>query len=162
MPKDEFGLFPKQRAFADYFIECGNATEAARKAGYKDAKTSGCKNTALYAVKQYIDARMKPTEEKRVADADEVLRYLSAVMRGEVKDQFGLEASLQERTNAAKELLKRYAVADQRQQGTMAKLDAILLEFTTAIQAPASGPVSAPIDVTEAPIEAPIEATEGG
>lgn len=28
-------LTPKQKAFADYYIECGNATEAARKAGYQ-------------------------------------------------------------------------------------------------------------------------------
>ena len=28
-------LTPKQKAFADYYIETGNATEAARKAGYK-------------------------------------------------------------------------------------------------------------------------------
>ena len=139
--KDEYGLFPKQRAFADYYIQCGNATEAARKAGYKQPKTSGCKNIALYAIKQYIDQRMQPTVEKRIASADEVLQFLTDVMMGRVKDQFGLDASLQDRTNAAKELMKRYAVADQRQQGTMAKLDAILLEFTTALQAP-SAPAS--------------------
>ncbi|RQN13726.1 terminase small subunit, partial [Clostridium perfringens] len=28
-------LTPKQKAFAEYYIETGNATEAARKAGYK-------------------------------------------------------------------------------------------------------------------------------
>ena len=31
-------LTPKQKAFADYYIECGNATEAYRKAGYKNYK----------------------------------------------------------------------------------------------------------------------------
>jgi phage terminase small subunit len=98
-------------------------------------------NTQIPAIKQYIDMRMQPTAEKRIASADEVLQFLTDVMMGRVKDQFGLDASLQDRTNAAKELMKRYAVADQRQQGTMAKLDAILLEFTTALQAP-SAPAS--------------------
>ena len=29
-------LTPKQRAFVDYYIQCGNATEAAKKAGYNE------------------------------------------------------------------------------------------------------------------------------
>lgn len=138
---DEYGLSPKQKAWCDYYLECGNGIEAAKKAGYKSPKNSAEDNRNKPACIQYIDARMKPTEEKRIASADEVLQFLTDVMMGRVKDQFGLDASLQDRTNAAKELMKRYAVADQRQQGTMAKLDAILLEFTTALQAP-SAPAS--------------------
>lgn len=143
MALDQYGLTPKQRAWADYYIECGNATEAAIKAGYSKnmASSIGHENTNKPKLKQYIDQRMQPTVEKRIASADEVLQFLTDVMMGRVKDQFGLDASLQDRTNAAKELMKRYAVADQRQQGTMQKLDAILLEFTTALQAP-SAPAS--------------------
>ena len=39
-------LTPKQRAFADFYIELGNATEAARRAGYsaKTAKSIGAEN----------------------------------------------------------------------------------------------------------------------
>lgn len=44
-----------------------------------------------------------------MADADEVLRFYSAVMRGEVKDQFGLDASLTDRLKAGDALMKRYA-----------------------------------------------------
>ena len=77
---------------------------------------------------------MKPTEEKRIATADEVLQFLTDVMQGRVKDQFGLDASLQDRTNAAKELMKRYAVADQRQQGTLQRLDGLLMTFKAAIE----------------------------
>jgi phage terminase small subunit len=137
--RDEYGLTPKQRIWADTFIETGNAMEADRRAGYKQRMDR--QNTQIPAIKQYIDMRMQPTAEKRIASADEVLQFLTDVMMGRVKDQFGLDASLQDRTNAAKELMKRYAVADQRQQGTMQKLDAILLEFTTALQAP-SAPAS--------------------
>ena len=146
--RDEYGLTPKQRIWADTFIETGNGLEADRRAGYKQRMSDT--NGQIPAIKQYIDMRMQPTAEKRIASADEVLQFLTDVMMGRVKDQFGLDASLQDRTNAAKELMKRYAVADQRQQGTMAKLDAILLEFTTALQAPSAPASSA--DTIEATV----------
>ena len=96
-------LTPKQKAFADYFIETGNQTEAARRAGYK-----GNQNLEKLSVKQYIDERMKKIESKRIASGDEVLQYLTAVMRGEIKDQFDLDASIQDRTKAAELLGKRH------------------------------------------------------
>ena len=55
---------------------------------------------------------MQAQNEARVASADEVLQFFSSVMRGEVKDQFGLDAALSDRLNAGKELMKRYAAAD--------------------------------------------------
>lgn len=143
MPRDKYGLTPRQRAFADYYIETGNACEAARRAGYKDARTSGTKNTEVYAIKQYIADRMKPTEEKRIATAEEVLQYLTRVMLGEEKDQFGLDASLQDRTKAAQELLKRYAVADDRQRSTMARLDSMFAEFRLAVSTAPTAPQDA-------------------
>lgn len=136
---DEYGLSPKQRAWCDYYIECGNAIEAAKKAGYKSPKNSADDNRNKPTCKAYIAERMRPTEEKRIADADEVLQYLSDVMRGLVKDQFGLDASLQERTNAAKELMKRYAVADMRQASTMQRLDSLFVEFRAALAEPDQG-----------------------
>ena len=107
-------LTPKQKAFADYYIECGNSTEAARKAGYSE-KTSrfiGSENLTKPNISAYIAERMQAQNEARVASADEVLQFFSSVMRGEVKDQFGLDAALSDRLNAGKELMKRYAAAD--------------------------------------------------
>lgn len=103
-------LTPKQRAFADYYIETGNATEAAIRAGYskRTAKVIGFENLTKPYLKSYIDERLKELEDKRIAGATEVLEYLSSVMRGEEKDQFGLDASLQDRTKAAELLGKRY------------------------------------------------------
>lgn len=107
-------LSPKQKAFADYYIECGNATEAARKAGYseKNVGENAAKTLKSPKVAAYVSERLKQQEKDRVASADEVMRFYSSVMRGEVKDQFGLEASLSDRINAGKELMKRHAVAD--------------------------------------------------
>jgi phage terminase small subunit len=51
--------------------------------------------------------RLEELRKETIADADEILQYFTRVMRGEVKDQFGLDAPLSERTSAAKELAKR-------------------------------------------------------
>ena len=108
-------LTPKQKAFADYYIECGNAAEAAKKAGYKEYKSSkveASKTLRNPNVAAYIAERMNPKEESRIASAEDVMKFFSDVMNGRVKDQFGLEASLSDRINAGKELMKRHAVAD--------------------------------------------------
>ncbi len=135
---DEYGLTPKQKAFADYFLESGNATDAARKAGYKYPEQSGKDNTRKQPVKAYIAERMQPKESARIATADEVLQFLTDVMNGKVKDQFGLDASLQDRLKAGQELMKRYAVADMRQQSTMQRLDSLFVEFRAALSEPES------------------------
>lgn len=107
-------LTPKQKAFADYYIECGNATEAAKRAGYseKTATEMGSENLRKPHISAYIAERMDNQDKQRVADADEVLEFYTAVMRGEVKDQFGLDSSLSDRLKAGAELMKRYAAAN--------------------------------------------------
>ena len=106
----------KQKAFADYYIETGNATEAAIRAGYnkKTARQIGSMNLTKVDIKAYIEERLKEIESKRIADGKEVLEYLSKVMRGEEKDQFGLDASLQDRTKAAELLGKRYRLFTEK------------------------------------------------
>ena len=100
----------KQKAFADFYIECGNATEASIKAGYskKTARQIGTENLSKPVISEYIAERIKKIDSNRIASGEEVLRYLTSVMRGEEKDQFGLDASLQDRTRAAELLGKRY------------------------------------------------------
>lgn len=130
------GLTPKQQAFADYYIECGNATEAALKAGYskKNAGENAAKTLKNPNVSAYIKKRLDEEREKRVASADEVLEFFSAVMRGEVKDAFDLDASLDTRLNAGKELIKRYNAAEGRNKSSVEKLDALLEEFKNAVK----------------------------
>lgn len=126
-------LTPKQKAFADYYIETGNATEAARRAGYKKPNVQGSQNLEKLSIKSYIEERVKALDEKRIAKGEEVLQYLTKVMRGEEKDQFGLDPSLQDRTKAAELLGKRYRLfvdkVEQKVDATVnstAKLDSIL------------------------------------
>lgn len=122
-------LTQKQKKFADYLVKLGRdkATEAAKLAGYseKSARQSGYANMQKASVKAYIEERLKTAAEPReraeaerklVADGDEVLRFLSATMRGEVKDQFGLDAQLKDRLAAAKELQRILDVAKPAEQ----------------------------------------------
>lgn len=129
-------LTPKQQAFVDYYIETGNATEAAKKAGYseKTAYSIGCENLTKPEISKYISERMAEQDKARVADANEVIEFYTAVMRGEVKDQFGLDASLADRLKAGDSLMKRYAVGSERNKNTMEKLDNLLREFRNAVE----------------------------
>ncbi len=121
-------LNERQKAFADYYIQTGNATEAAIKAGYseKTAYSIGNENLKKPEISAYIGARMAEQGEKRVADANEVIEFYTAVMRGEVKDQFGLDASLSDRLKAGDALMKRYVVTDNGSKGIIEKLDKVL------------------------------------
>ena len=121
-------LNERQKAFADYYIQTGNATEAAVKAGYseKTAYSIGNENLKKPEISAYIGERMAGQGEKRVADANEVIEFYTAVMRGEVKDQFGLDASLSDRLKAGDALMKRYAVTDNGSKGIIEKLDKVL------------------------------------
>ena len=106
-------LTPKQKDFCEYYLQTGNAAEAARKAGYseKTARVIGPENLSKPAISEYITKRRAEMDKALIADSDEVLRFYSAVMRGEVKDQFGLEASLSDRLKAGDSLMKRFAAA---------------------------------------------------
>lgn len=128
-------MTPKQKAFADYYLASGNASDAARKAGYskKTAGSIGEENLKKPAISAYIRDRMAQQDAERVASADEVLRFYTSVMRGEVSDQFGLEAALAERLKAADALMKRHAAGDERNRSTLEKLDAMLKEFADAV-----------------------------
>ena len=107
-------LTPKQKRFCEEYLKSANASDAAKKAGYsmKTAPFIGAENLKKPKISAYIKRRIEEQEAARVADANEVLQFYSAVMRGEVKDQFGIDASLSDRLKAADSLAKRLAAAE--------------------------------------------------
>lgn len=121
-------LTPKQKAFADEYLICGNATEAAKKAGYnpKSARQIATENLAKPSISAYIAERQKQIEDSRIADVKEVMEFYSSVLRGEVKDQFDMDASLTDRLSAGRELMKRYEKADNTKNESLDRLDEIL------------------------------------
>lgn len=82
-------LTEKQQRFADYFIELGNATQAAIKAGYatKTAASIGAENLRKPHIKKYIDEQLEMLKSERVADSQEVLEFLTSVMRNEQQEE---------------------------------------------------------------------------
>ena len=112
----------RQKRFADEYIISGNAYQSAIKAGYspKYAKTDAHKLLENTRIKNYIDERLKEIESEKIADQQEVLKYLSAVMRGEMTEQTlksvgesgqvitEIDVGAKDRIKAAELLGKRY------------------------------------------------------
>ena len=75
----------KQKRFCDEYLTDFNATQAAVRAGYskKTAYSIGEENLRKPEIKEYIEKRMAEKESQLIADQDEVMRYLTAVMRRE-------------------------------------------------------------------------------
>lgn len=108
-------LSPKQKAFAEYYIETGNATESAIKAGYskKTARVIGQENLLKPALKSYIDEKMKEIESKRIAKAEEVLEYLTRVLRGEETEQVVVTENIGDFMSEAKVVDKEISAKDK-------------------------------------------------
>lgn len=117
MPK----LTEKQKRFADYYIETGNATESAIQAGYskRTAKEIGSENLTKPHVKSYVDEKLEKIADKRIMKAKEALELLTAIGRGEMTEELyiptesGIERiekkpDIRDRQKAIESLLKRY------------------------------------------------------
>ena len=76
-------LTEKQKKFADYYIELGNATQAAINAGYssKYANTNASKLLQNTTIKSYIDERLSQLASERIMGAQEAVELLSSIAR---------------------------------------------------------------------------------
>lgn len=114
----------KQRRFCDEYLIDLNATQAAIRAGYSE-KTAGvmaAENLTKPIISEYIKQRMAEKESALIADQDEVLKYLTSVMRGQsessvlARTDTGAEEVIEkapdekERLRAAELLGKRYGL----------------------------------------------------
>ena len=130
----------KQKKFADEYLVCSNATESAIKAGYseKTAYSIGQRLLKKVEVKSYIDERLKILESEKIAQADEVMKYLTKVLRGQETEEtivvegqgdgiskarkIEKEISPKDRLKAAELLGKRYGLfTDKVEQVTEIK-----------------------------------------
>ena len=98
----------REARFIDAYMVNYNGPEAVEKAGYKVKDKAG--KARLLLNKDYIADEIAYRTEiyasQCIADRQEIMEYFTAVMRGEVKDQFDLDAPLSERTACARELKK--------------------------------------------------------
>lgn len=128
-------LTPKQRIFCNEYLIDMNATRAYKKAypnikNDATARVNGSKLLANTNIKQYIEEQLKKIENKSIADATEVMKYLSSVMRGEIREEVIMtrgvgegvsviekvkkEVSPKDRNKAAELLGKRYAMFTEK------------------------------------------------
>lgn len=108
-------------------MKAAGAPEGLRSTTHKDMALKLIKQPN---VKAEINRAMSELKNDTVATAQEVMGYFTSVMRGEVKDQFGLEASLADRTRAAQELAKRTVDIENRDAGKADQLVAIQLDWS--------------------------------
>lgn len=102
-------LTPKEISFIENYMSNGyNGTLAVQQAGYRTKAPSRYASDLLgkSAVSEEIKSRIKAMDDAKIADATEILQFYTSVMRGEVLDQFDIEASLDTRIKAANELAK--------------------------------------------------------
>ena len=78
----------KQQRFCDEYLIDLNATQAAIRSGYseKTARAIGNENLTKPDIKEYIEKRMAEKKAELIADQDEVMIYLSSVMRRDLKE----------------------------------------------------------------------------
>lgn len=117
-------MTPRQQKFCDEYLISGNATDAAIKAGYsaKTARQMGSENLAKPDIKAYIESQLAQLHSEKIADAGEVLEYLTSVMRGEYTEEVPLlcgdgcqeltakEVGAKERIKAAELIGKRFGL----------------------------------------------------
>lgn len=110
-------LTEKQKAFCDYYIESLNATESYKRAygcnNDATARTEGSKNLAKPNIKNYIDERMKEIEDKRIAKAEEVLEYLTKVIRNEEKEEVVFTVNVGDFQTEIKKVKKELSAKDK-------------------------------------------------
>lgn len=114
----------RQKRFCDeYLVDC-NITRAAVRAGYKPSGAWECGRRVLDSAegKRYVEEELRKLHDERTADAYEVLEYLTAVMRGESREQrlklagdgvqkvVNMEVSAKDRIRAAELIGKRYGL----------------------------------------------------
>ena len=131
----ENGMTEKQQKFADEYIVSLNATQAYKKAypnvkRDKVAQVNGSRLLSNTIIKAYIDERLEELKSERIADQQEVLEFLTSVMRGEVTEpllvldgegyQKVIEAkpNVSTRKSAAVDLGKRYGLFVEKQELT--------------------------------------------
>lgn len=105
---DGYPLSAKESKFIDLFMVYGDVNKALREAKLQMRSIAG-----KDYITDEINWRLNQLKKETIADSDEIMQYFTKVMRGEISDQFGLDAPLSERTNAAKELAKRVIDVNQ-------------------------------------------------
>lgn len=115
-------LTPKQKAFADEYIKNGgNASDAARKAGYseKTAYSMGQQNLKKLEVSSYIAAKQSLIEKQKGTDImslAEIQQRRSMIARGELTDSFGFAPDFSDQLKSMNDLEKTLKIKQEQEE----------------------------------------------
>lgn len=115
-------LTPKQKAFADEYIKNGgNASDAARKAGYapKSADVIGRENLRKPTISAYIAEKQSLIEKQKGTDImslAEIQQRRSMIARGELTDSFGFAPDFSDQLKSMNDLEKTLAIKEAREE----------------------------------------------
>lgn len=106
---DQYKLSVREQKFVSYYLEYGDATKAIKEAKFNTNAPSAYarKLLAKPKIQKEVQAQLALFKNECIASSQEIMGFYTLAMRGEVKDQFGLEASLSDRLKAADALAKR-------------------------------------------------------
>lgn len=95
----------KQKKFCEEYVISGNATEAAKKAGYsgKTARSQGAENLTKPDIQKYIKELTEGPQTVRIATGEDVLAFFTEVMKNS-------KVGWKDRIRAAENLAKRQGV----------------------------------------------------
>ena len=105
----EYKLTIREEKFVAYYIESGDAQKAVKKAGFRTTSPLAYSRKLLKKPKIQAELKKQMSELKNecFASGEEIRIFLTHVMRGEIKDQFGLDSTIADRLKAADALAKR-------------------------------------------------------
>lgn len=115
----EYKLSVREKKFVTLYLEHGDAARAVKEAKFNTNSPAlyGRKLLSKPKIQKEVNEQFALFQNEHIASAQEIMGFQTMVMRGLVKDQFGLEATLKDRLDASKELGKRQidakAIADK-------------------------------------------------
>lgn len=113
-------LTPKQKAFADWYIKNGgNASDAARKAGYKNYEVEGYRLIRNDKALSYIAEKQAKIEKQKCTDImslAEIQQRRSMIARGELKDSFGFAPDFSDQLKSMNDLEKTLKIKQEQEE----------------------------------------------
>jgi PBSX family phage terminase large subunit len=115
-------LTPKQEAFVkEYIKNGGNASDAARKAGYapKSADVIGRENLRKPAISAYIAEKQSLIEKQKGTDImslAEIQQRRSMIARGELTDSFGFAPDFSDQLKSMNDLEKALKIKQEQEE----------------------------------------------
>ena len=130
---DGHPLTAKEAKFIDTYVGGASQTQAYKEAYGEENNKRASEDARKVIQKPHIISeiryRMEQAKAESIATMQEIMEYYTGVMRGDVKDAFGLEASLSERTKCAMELAKRMSILEDRAIGNEEKDNVVTLKL---------------------------------